>query len=132
MSQAPILFFDGTCGLCSGVVRWCLRRDRRAVLHFAPLQGATWAALVHPDKPSGLDTMVLLADGALHVRSDAVLRVARLAGGAWPLLAAAAGCLPHRPRDAAYDFIARRRLRWFGAADACRLPEIGERARFLP
>ncbi|HTE07093.1 MAG TPA: DCC1-like thiol-disulfide oxidoreductase family protein, partial [Planctomycetota bacterium] len=41
MSQAPILFFDGTCGLCSGVVRWCLRRDRRAVLHFAPLQGAT-------------------------------------------------------------------------------------------
>ncbi len=129
---APILFYDGSCGLCDRAVQWCLRHDRRGVLRFAPLQGPTYAALSMPGKPAALDTLVLLEDGALHLRSDAVRRIARHAGGPWSALARCAGVFPRRLRDAAYDFVARRRLRWFGAADACRVPDASVRARFLP
>jgi len=131
-TDAPILFYDGACGLCDRAVQWCLRHDRRGVLRFAPLQGPTYAALAMPDKPQALDTLVLLEDGALHVRSEAVRRVARHAGGMWSVLAGTSGVLPRGLRDTAYDFVARRRMRWFGAVDACRVPDPAVRARFLP
>jgi predicted DCC family thiol-disulfide oxidoreductase YuxK len=129
---APILFYDGGCGLCARAVQWCLRHDRRGELRFAPLQGATYAALVLPGKPQELDTLVLVEDGRLHVRSEAVVRLARHAGGIWWWLARAARVLPTGFRDAAYDAVARRRLRWFGTADACRAPDVAFRDRFLP
>ena len=36
--RRPVLLFDGECGLCNGVVRFLLRQDTAARLHFAPLQ----------------------------------------------------------------------------------------------
>ena len=36
-----VLFFDGECGLCNGVVRILIRLDRTGRLHYAPLQGAS-------------------------------------------------------------------------------------------
>lgn len=130
--EGPILFYDGTCALCDRTVQWCLRHDRSGALRFAPLQGATYAALAMPGKPQAMETLVLLEDGALHVRSEAVRRIARHAGGAWSPVAATACLLPRPWRDAAYDAVARRRLRWFGSADACRMPDAADRARFLP
>lgn len=130
-ASAPILFYDGACGLCAKSVQWCLDHDRRAQLRFAPLQGPTYAALALAAKPTDLDTVVLFDEGRLHVRSDAVLRLLRHIGGGWSVLAALGRVVPRFLRDAAYRFIARRRHAWFGTADRCRLPTPGENARFL-
>ena len=91
-----IVLFDGVCNFCDGAVRWLLDRDRQGRLRFAPLQGATAAALRlrHPEIPADIDTLVLVeADAAgerVHLRSDAVLRVLALVGvaPAWLRLAA--------------------------------------------
>jgi len=128
----PILFFDGQCGLCAKSVRWCLNHDRRAVLRFAPLQGQTYAAIANPSKPADLDTAVLAERGELHVRSEAVLRAGMALGGFWGVLATAAQVIPRGLRDVAYRFIAKRRIKWFGNADACAIPTAAERARMLP
>jgi predicted DCC family thiol-disulfide oxidoreductase YuxK len=130
-SSAPILFYDGDCGLCARSVQWCLDHDRRARLFFAPLQGPTYAALAIADKPTALDTVVLFDEGRLHVQSDAVLRLLRHVGGGWSVLAALGRIVPRFLRDAVYRFIARRRHAWFGAADRCRLPTPNESGRFL-
>jgi predicted DCC family thiol-disulfide oxidoreductase YuxK len=39
--------------------------------------------------------------------------------------------LPRPLRDAAYDFVARRRYRWYGRRESCRMPTPALRARFL-
>lgn len=129
---APILFFDGSCGLCARSVAWCLAHDRLGRLKYSPLQGETYAALALPDRPRDLDTVVLLENGRLFTRSDAVLRVLAIVGGPWAALAAAALMVPRPLREWAYRYVARRRLGWFGTADACRLPARDERGRFLP
>ncbi|MBL8857800.1 MAG: DUF393 domain-containing protein [Planctomycetes bacterium] len=129
--SSPILFYDGECGLCARSVQWCLDRDRRSRLRFAPLQGSTYAALEVADKPLDLDSVVLFDDGAVHVRSEAVLRLLRHIGGGWGVWGRVGRIVPRCVRDASYRFIARRRHRWFGAADRCRLPTAAESARFL-
>lgn len=129
--RAPILFYDGECGLCARSVQWCLEHERAGVLRFAPLQGATYAALALEAKPTGLDTLVLLDEGRLWVRGDAVLRLLARCGAGWRLLAICARIVPRCVRDACYRFVAGRRHAWFGAADRCRLPTSRESARFL-
>jgi predicted DCC family thiol-disulfide oxidoreductase YuxK len=41
-----VVFYDGVCGLCDRSVQFLLARDRERVLHFAPLQGSTAAAVL--------------------------------------------------------------------------------------
>lgn len=131
MSNGPTLFFDGECGLCARAVQWCLRRDRRRVLRFAPLRGETYGALDAPNKPTDMTTMVLRDVDGVHVRSDAVLRLMRHVGGAWSVLAAAGRVVPRGLRDAVYRRVAARRMLWFGAADRCAFVKEEDRARFL-
>lgn len=109
-----------------------LKHDRHHTLAYAPLQGTTYAAIVIPSKPAELGTVVFYDHDGLHVRSNAVLRALRTIGGTWSMLAAIATVLPAAFRDWVYDFIARRRLRWFGGIDACVIPSLSDRSRFLP
>ncbi|MFO0828443.1 MAG: DCC1-like thiol-disulfide oxidoreductase family protein [Phycisphaerales bacterium] len=127
----PILFYDGSCGLCHAAVRWVLRHDRVGAIRFAPLQGATYAQLDVADKPTDLSTMVFLDDGALLTRGAAVVRFLKHMGGAWRPLGALMGLVPTALLDAGYRFVANRRVRWFGTADTCALPSASERSRFL-
>lgn len=128
----PILFYDGECGLCARSVQWCLKRDRRGLVRYAALQGATFAALNVAHKPVDLDSVLLWESGRLLERSDAVLGLLRHIGGIWPFMGVLGRLVPRALRDALYRFIARHRLAWFGDASACRLPRAGEHERFLP
>jgi predicted DCC family thiol-disulfide oxidoreductase YuxK len=128
----PILFYDGDCGLCARSVQWALRHDHRGVVHFAPLQGTTYAAIDAPGKSTALNTVVLHDARGLHTRSDAVLGLLDALGGIWPSVASAGRIIPRGLRDWAYAFIAKRRIAWFGTADACALPKADQAGRFLP
>jgi predicted DCC family thiol-disulfide oxidoreductase YuxK len=128
----PILLFDGVCNLCHGSVRFLLERDRAARFRFAPLQSEFGRALLEHFAldPNELDSIVLIDAAGAHQRSDAALRSAQLLGAPWSgfrLLLA----IPRPLRDAVYEFVARRRYRWFGKKDACPLPRPEWRARFL-
>ena len=126
-----VAFFDGVCNLCNGTVNFLIDRDRRARLRFAPLQGPTFAGLAarHPEL-HGVDSFVLSQGGRVHVRSAAALRILMALGGTWRL-AGALLAVPRPLRDRLYDFVARRRYRWFGRSDSCRRPTPELRARFL-
>ncbi len=128
----PVVFFDGTCGLCDRTVTRLLRADVHERLLFAPLQGTTARALL-PPLPADESTWSLVlrdADG-VHEGPDAVLRIARVLGGAWRM-AGLARVLPRGVRAWLYRLVARHRFRFFGRRAACRVPTPAERARFLP
>ena len=128
----PVILFDGFCGLCNWWVDLVLRRDRAGRYRFAPLQSAAGERLLAEMKfpPGFIDSFVLVEGGRAYLRSDGVLRVVKTLGLPYNLLYAGV-VLPRRVRDWLYDVVARRRVRWFGRRDACRLPTPEERARFL-
>jgi predicted DCC family thiol-disulfide oxidoreductase YuxK len=136
-SSAPILLFDGVCGLCDRTVQFVLRHDPEGRFRFAPLQSEFAHAVLerHGRDPGELDTMYLVLDPGtprerVLAKSDGVLAVLKGLGGAWPLLTIA-GLLPRRLRDRAYDVVARNRYRWFGRYDQCPLPRPEVRERFI-
>ena len=129
----PIMLYDGTCGLCHRSVRWMLAHERDQALRFAPLQGPTAEALRArwPAIPRALESVVLVEDGRVHLRSKVFLHGARHLRAPWRW-AYALRWLPGPVLDAGYRVIARVRYRIWGRADLCDLPAPGESARFLP
>ncbi len=66
-----------------------------------------------PLTPPPLDSIMLICQGKVLLRSDAVLAIARGLRFPWPLLTVF--CIVPRPiRDGAYRIFARNRYRWFG------------------
>jgi len=128
----PVVFYDGDCGLCHRSVDFLLSHDRLGRLRFSPLQGEAAAEHLPPERLRDLDSVCLIDSRGLHLRSSAILRALVHMGGAWRLMRVVL-LVPAPLRDAAYNFIARNRIQWFGRpADACRLPSPDERERFLP
>jgi predicted DCC family thiol-disulfide oxidoreductase YuxK len=131
--MAPIVLYDGTCGLCHKSVQWLLRHERDHVVQFAPLQGETADRLRarFPQIPRTLETMVLVDDDRAHLRSKAFLHVARHLQAPWRW-AYAVRWFPGFVLDLGYRIVAALRYRIWGRADACDLPSPEQRARFLP
>lgn len=129
-----IVLFDGVCNFCNSSVQFILKRDPKALFRFAALQSEQGQAILkkHHLATSDFDSIVLVreADGTLYQRSSAALHIAKQLSGAWPLLYSFI-IVPPFIRDAVYNFIAKRRYRWFGQRDACMLPTPEQRARFL-
>ncbi|MCC7063838.1 MAG: thiol-disulfide oxidoreductase DCC family protein [Planctomycetes bacterium] len=127
-----VVLFDGDCNLCNGAVQFVLRRDPRAVFHFASLQSAVGRQLLASVGANATlpDSIVLVQDGALALKSTAALRIARGLRWPWPLFAVFF-VVPRPLRDLLYDWIARNRYRWFGKRESCLVPTPALRARFL-
>ena len=134
---AAVLFYDGTCGFCNGIVRFILDHERSHTLRYATLQGKSGAALIerHPYL-SEIDSVIWVEPDAgkrteqVFVRSDAALRVARYLGGFWRI-GLLACVIPRRVRDAVYDFVARHRYRLTRMPASCRVLNGQDRSRFL-
>lgn len=128
----PIIFYDGVCGLCDGLVQFVMRRDRAGIFRFAPLQGAIAAQILpaHGKNPGDLESLYVLAGGRVRERADAVLHVLRLLGLPCSALSVI-GLLPRPVLDLGYRLVARYRYRLFGRYEACPLPDPQLRDRFL-
>ena len=116
-AKQAIIFYDGCCVICHGLVKFVLRHDRTGdAFRFAPLRGATFNARVPPDQRLGLaDSVVVLTwDNRVLTRSEGILYILRQLEGSWKSLAAALAMIPLPVREAVYDVIARVRYRVFG------------------
>ncbi|MBY0314023.1 MAG: DCC1-like thiol-disulfide oxidoreductase family protein [Bdellovibrionales bacterium] len=129
-SHKPILFFDGVCNLCNGVVDVLVRYDSQGKLMFASLQGKTAQEYLPEAHRSNLESVVLYDQGRCYVRSAAVRRVLVHLGGPWKLFLGFY-ILPEFILDFIYKWIARHRYHLFGKKQTCRVPSAEERARFL-
>ena len=134
---ARLVLYDGVCVVCNKAVQELIKIDRAEQLRFAPLQGATAAAILqrHPEIPADLDSIVYVeaSNGQEQVSwySEAILRIdADL--GLQSRLAWWAGRLPRWCADLAYRLFAGSRYRIFGKFNACPLPPPEVRRRFLP
>ncbi|MCV7383201.1 thiol-disulfide oxidoreductase DCC family protein [Mycolicibacter longobardus] len=133
---APVLLYDGVCGICNRSVQTILRHDRRGTLRFAALDSDYARAVIerHPELEA-VDSVVFVEnpgrpDERISIRSAAVLQVLRYLGGPFRLLLAAR-VLPAGLRDRLYDRFAAVRYRLVRPYDTCPVPAADVRTRFL-
>jgi len=126
----PLVLFDGVCNLCSGTIRFIIRRDLSRKFRFSSLQSDLGERLLEDYKGQRLESMLLVFNDQVYRKSTAALYILKLLGGAW----AAAYIfivIPRPLRDWVYDFIGSRRYKWFGKTERCWLPEQDVSDRFL-
>jgi len=127
-----VVLFDGVCNLCNGSVNWLIDHDTKNQFQFASLQSDYGKKVVAQFNLKGdyLDTVLLLQDDQVYMRSEAVLRICKKLGGGYSLLYGFV-IVPAFIRDFFYNIVARNRYRWFGKQDACRIPTPELKAKFL-
>lgn len=128
----PVILFDGECNLCDASVQFIIERDRNKAFYFASLQSAFAQRLLQHESVIAPwpDSIILIDEQGVHVRSDAAICIASRLSHPWPLLRWAR-LLPLAVRDSLYSWIARNRYRWFGRRSECKVPSPSLRARFL-
>jgi predicted DCC family thiol-disulfide oxidoreductase YuxK len=133
-----VVFYDGVCGLCNGLIRFLLPRDRRSRLRFAALQSSIAQEMLsrYQRDSSDLDTMYVIADWRsprerLLERSRAFFHTLDQLGGGWRIPGRIGSIVPLFLADFVYRLVAGSRYRIFGRFDQCALPPPEWRGRFL-
>ena len=131
-SLKPVILFDGVCNLCNSSVLFVIKHDRAARFSFAALQSSFGQRQLNKfSLPlNNLDTLLLIKDGRLLIRSAAALEIAKNLDGLWPGFYVFK-IIPTFLRDGVYDFVAKKRYKWFGKRESCMIPTPELRSRFI-
>lgn len=131
LKKQPILLIDGDCVLCNNSVNYLLQREKEPKLSFATLKSETGKAIIdYFEIPENVDSMVLVKNYSVHIKSCAALRLTLYMKGLWPILVVFV-VIPPFLRNLVYDFIAKRRYTKFGKTHNCALIDEKYRSRFF-
>jgi predicted DCC family thiol-disulfide oxidoreductase YuxK len=128
----PVVLFDGVCNLCSYIVQFIIKRDKKKQYLFASLQGLFGQQVLKQFHQPGnqLNSFILLKDGKIFTQSTSALKVAKELSGLWKILYVFI-IIPPFIRNAVYQFIASNRYKWFGKKNECWLPTSEISLRFI-
>ena len=131
--REAIIVFDGECVLCSGWVKFLIKRDPQQQFQFAAMQSAKGReilldASLNPDDPS---SFVLLEEGIVRTNTNAIIAVLKKIGGLWSAAGVWLSLLPRPLSDWFYARVARNRYFLFGKRKQCYVPAAEDRKRFL-
>ena len=131
-NTAHILLFDGVCNLCTGIVKFIIKKDKKGKFRFAALQSESGQQLLKKFDLSvaDFDTFLLISGDEYCTKSTAGLHVLKELGGLWKVLYVFI-VIPVGLRDFMYDIVAKSRYRIFGRRDVCIVPTPDVKKRFL-
>ena len=125
-----VLFFDGVCNLCVGVVQFVLKRNTQGSVVFASLQSELGKALLHElNLPaSELNTLYFVVNGTVYSESDGALKLCLELRRLWPMCIVI-WLVPGFIRNAVYRYVSKKRYEWFGRRASCLVarPEVSTR-----
>ena len=129
-----LILFDGVCNLCNSSVLYVIKRDKKGIFLFAPLQskiGKELISLFNIDL-NKIDSILLYnpKSNTLKYKSSAAIHIAKHLGFPQNLLAIFF-IIPTLIRNWVYNYIAKNRYKWYGKKDACMIPTPELKAKFL-
>ena len=138
-TPAPVILFDGECGLCNRAVRLLMRWDNWGHLRYAPLQGYAAQKFLqdHGLPTREFSSLVLVPDWEhperpeYALKTDALVGALRACGGLGKTMGLFLAVVPRSLRNWGYSMIARSRYRVFGKWRACPLPKTEWRQRII-
>lgn len=125
--------FDGVCNLCDNIVQYVIKRDKKDVFRFVPLQSELGQQIT---QHIGIDTkqvdsIILYEPGvAYFYKSSAAIEIAREFGGVFHF-GTLFKIIPTALRNHLYDYVAWNRYKWYGKKDACMIPTPEVKSKFL-
>jgi len=131
LHKQPLLMYDGECALCNHLIQFYLKHEKKQELNFVPLDSPKAQLLIqHFELKATKDSMVLIRGYNAYIKSCAALRLSGYMKGLWPL-AQVFLIIPPFLRNPVYDFVAKRRIKWFGLQQACMNINGFRKERFL-
>jgi predicted DCC family thiol-disulfide oxidoreductase YuxK len=132
LKNKKIILFDGVCNLCNSSVHFIIKKDKKKQFLFTSLQSdaARDILLQFQLKNSELDSILLIENGQVYQKSDAILKIVKHLNGIWKMCYGFI-ILPKFIRDYVYIIIAKNRYRWFGKREVCMIPTKELEMRFL-
>lgn len=127
----PIIIFDGVCNLCNSFVNFIIRHDKKEIFLFAASQSGNVEPVLRKHSIANESaTVILIVDGQLYFRSEAVLKIMQSLD--FPsILINLLEFIPVKLFDYIYDLMSSRRYKWFGRKDQCIIPRNEIKSRFL-
>lgn len=128
-----LILFDGVCNLCNTAVLYVIKRDKEKVFMFAPLQSDIGSKIIkkYNIDINKIDSILLFEhDKGLYYKSTAALKIASTLSFPTKLLSIFL-LVPSFIRNVIYDYIAKRRYKWYGKQDSCMIPTPELNSKFL-
>jgi len=133
LSKQPILLFDGECGFCNKSIQFFLKHEKKSTtkIRFAPLQSDAGILLrKYFEIADNTDSVIFIRNHAAYIKSCAALRLTGYMKGLWPLMTIFV-IIPPFIRNVGYNYIAKRRMKWFGRVEQCALLQKEDKERFI-
>ena len=128
-----IIIFDGVCNLCNNTVLKVIKYDKKNIFLFTALQSDKGKEIINHlgIDLSKVDSIILYEPGISYdIKSTAALKIMQEFKGFW-VLSRLFLMTPEYVRNFIYDFIAKKRYKWFGKRENCMLPTPELNAKFL-
>jgi len=132
MIKQNIIIFDGVCNFCNAAVNFIIKRDCEKKFLFSSMQNEKSKELLAQFSidNSDLDTLIIIKNDTLFIKSDAVLEIVKELSGLWFILSYCK-IIPKSIRDFIYTLISRNRYKLFGKKESCIIPTKEQQERFL-
>ena len=134
LSEHPVVCYDGYCGLCDRFVRKLINIDNKKRFRYIALQNPMVQQLFEQngiDKNSMPDSVVLIVEGEIFFKSEAIFQTLKILGYPYKVLAVFS-FFPGILTDFIYDVIARSRYRIFGKKESCEILQGLNKDVFIP
>jgi predicted DCC family thiol-disulfide oxidoreductase YuxK len=128
-----IIIFDGVCNLCNNTVLKVIKYDKKNIFLFTALQSDKGKEIINHlgIDLSKVDSIILYEPGISYdIKSTAALKIMQEFKGFW-VLSRLFLMTPEYVRNFIYDFIAKKRYKWFGKRENCMIPTPELNAKFL-
>jgi len=131
-NNKSIILFDGVCNLCNNAVNYIIKHDKKKYFLFASLQSdaAKEILLQFNLKKNNLNTIILIQNQKIYIKSTAVLHIAKQLNGVIKLVTIFF-IIPKFLRDFIYHIVAKNRYKWFGRRNSCMIPSEKLKNRFI-
>ena len=127
-----IIIFDNVCNLCLESINFIVKYDKN--VKFKLLQSQSQLGknylMNYNLNFENLETVVLIRNDKVYLKSDAALEIAKHLDGKWKYLYIFK-IVPRFIRDAIYMYISKNRYKFFGKKDTCMTHSKEIEDRFL-
>lgn len=132
LTHQQVILFDGVCNFCNTSINFVIDHDPQKRFKFASLQSDFGYETLKKYNRNTLDfdSVILLKNNRLYIKSEAALEIAKDLSGFWKYLSIF-GIFPTFMLDFFYDLIAKNRYKLFGKSEVCRMPSPDLKERFL-
>ncbi|MCF6131973.1 thiol-disulfide oxidoreductase DCC family protein [Flavobacterium wongokense] len=128
-----IILFDGVCNLCDSSVQFVIRHDKKDIFRFVALQSELGQKIINHIgiSDSKIDSTILYEPAkAYYYKSDVAFKILKEISGIHKILLVFS-VLPKSFLDFVYDYVAKRRYKWFGQKESCMVPTPELQSKFL-